>query len=721
MVLNIISFHLLCSLASAQRSSTMFGPMTDTPLGYTPLGLNTLRMGSHRQAEMIILASANPALRCYAVDSAGTISHTASLTLTHPAQQFITGDLDGNGIDEVVAFSSQGSTITILWKAAANWEETSIPVSSEPQEIIIGDLNNDKHKDLILFGKSSAGVSVLYGRGAKRFKGAVMVFEDISVSDLKTTDLNGDGITDVVLLNWLSEELMVFYGIGRGIFAEQVSVKLSGEPARVAIGTVSKRRTILAAVSIPSRREILVLHGNSTGEFIIQEIIATPPLVNSLTITDGNNDGISDIAFCSSDIIGISPGTPNSFGIPIPFGTGLSIAGWAIADVNRDKQPDLISIDRATQRLAIVGGSNSKAPLRWPNQYCVGSMPVGLSTGDFTGDGRVDIAVANSGSAAVSLLINKGGGIFDGQIPLLVGEQPSFVGRPNDNGKMARTLVISHPASDRVTVCRIDSAVNRSRSISLRTATNPYVVFARENPEISAFEMVVRYKEIKNGSLAMSLFEQMSDGKFIEKNLTANFPNRVLALTVDNLTGDGHYELVFASREKDSPRTTIELGIADPKFNFRTVKRLFSYSDSTSSTHSLFSGYMNSDSLKDILVLLGPPRKALGISYALSAGVFSDSVEWVPGVLPLNDDVVLLQDVNGDDRNDITYLDGDKERVFVIYQRVEGGFRIPMNVMDASGVRGIRIAQLKVPGVNDLVLSHADKGKVSIVFDAFRR
>lgn len=695
--------------------------MIDTPLGYTPLGLNTLRMGNHQQAEMIVLASTNPALRCYAIDATGTVLHTASLTLTQPAQQFITGDIDGNGMDEIVVFSSRASTIAILWKTATRWEETSIPISSELQEIAIADLNNDRLKDLVLFGKSSAGVSVLYGRGGRTFKGGAMLFQDISVSDLNATDLNGDGITDVLLLNWLSEELMVFYGIGRGIFAEQVSVKLPGEPARIAISAVSKRRTILAAVSIPSRREIIVLHGNSTGEFNLQETIATPPLVNSLTITDANNDGISDVAFSSGNIIGISLGTSNSFGIPIPFGAGLSIAGWFIADVTRDKQPDLVSIDQATQRLVIAGSSNSKGQVHWPNQYSVGSMPIGLSTGDFTGDGRIDIAVANSMSATVSLLINRGDGKFDGQAPLLVGEQPSFVGKTNDTRNQARTLVISHPSTDRITVCLIDSAISRSRSLSLRTAANPYVVFARENSQIPAFEMVVRYKETKNGSLAMSLFEQMSDGKFIEKNLTANFPNRVLALTVDDVTDNGHYDLVFASREKTSPRTTIEFGVADSTFNFRTVKRLFSYADSTSTTRSLFSGYVNTDSLKDILILLGPPHKALGICYALGAGVFSDSVEWVPGVHPLNDDVVLLQDVNGDGRNDIAYLDGEKERVFVIYQRFEGGFRMPVSIMQAPGVRGIRIAQLKTQGVNDLILSHADKGKVSIVFDAFRR
>ncbi len=721
LALNVISFHLLCSLAAAQRSSTTFGPMIDTQLGYVPLGVSTLKLGNNRQGEIVVLAASNPVFRCYTVDGAGTVVSTRSLTTSQLVQQFITGDLDANGTDEIIAYSPRTTTITMFWKTAASWEETNISVTSMPQEVVIADLNNDGQKDLVLFGKSSAGVSVLYGRGARRFNTGPMIFPDISASDLKAADLNGDGITDVLLLNWLSEELMVFYGIGRGVFAEQVSVQLPGEPAHLAIGPVSKRRTVLSAVSVPSERKIVILQGNSTGEFTLQQVLATPSSVNSLAITDGNDDGVSDIVFATASSISVSLGTSHSFETPTPFGTGLSVSGWRVADVTNDKSVDLLAVDQATQRLVIVGGTAHKTMLRWPSQYCVGSIPVGLSLGDYSGDGLVDIAVANSASSTVSFLMNQGNGAFDGQLSLPVDEQPMFIQRASQHGKIPASIVISHPATERITVSHIDSLINSSNSVSLRTASNPYVVLVKESPFTTGLEMVVRYNETKTASVGMSLFEQIGNGKFVENNLTANFPNRVLAMTADDITGNGQYDLVFASREKLSPRTTIEFATAGAKFNFRSVERLFSFTDSTSSASSIFAGYLNPDSLKDIMVLLGPPRKMLGICYSLGAGEFRDSVEWVTGVYPLNDDVILLQDVNGDARNDITYLDGEKERVCVIYQRPEGGFRTPVTVMHAPGVRGLRIAALKTHDVYDVILSHADKGKVSIVFDAFRK
>src|SRR5579864_7288755 len=44
--------------------------------------------------------------------------------------------------------------------------------------------------------------------------------------------------------------------------------------------------------------------------------------------------------------------------------------------------------------------------------YSVGVSPIGLIAGDFNGDGKLDLAVANSGSDTVSILLGKGDGTF---------------------------------------------------------------------------------------------------------------------------------------------------------------------------------------------------------------------------------------------------------------------------------------------------------------------
>ena len=57
--------------------------------------------------------------------------------------------------------------------------------------------------------------------------------------------------------------------------------------------------------------------------------------------------------------------------------------------------------------------------------YAVGSSPDAIVTGDFTGDGRTDLAVANSGSNDVSILLGNGDGTFQNQVTYAVGSVQS--------------------------------------------------------------------------------------------------------------------------------------------------------------------------------------------------------------------------------------------------------------------------------------------------------
>ena len=53
--------------------------------------------------------------------------------------------------------------------------------------------------------------------------------------------------------------------------------------------------------------------------------------------------------------------------------------------------------------------------------YAVGSEPDALVAGDFNGDGRTDLAVANYGANDVSVLLGNGDGTFQTQVTYAVG------------------------------------------------------------------------------------------------------------------------------------------------------------------------------------------------------------------------------------------------------------------------------------------------------------
>ncbi|MGH9439560.1 MAG: FG-GAP repeat domain-containing protein, partial [Terriglobia bacterium] len=63
--------------------------------------------------------------------------------------------------------------------------------------------------------------------------------------------------------------------------------------------------------------------------------------------------------------------------------------------------------------LPITGSSASIALT--PSSYAVGRFPYSISTGDFDGDGKLDIAIPNVNDNTVSLLLGNGDGTFQTQ------------------------------------------------------------------------------------------------------------------------------------------------------------------------------------------------------------------------------------------------------------------------------------------------------------------
>src|SRR6266481_7907382 len=74
--------------------------------------------------------------------------------------------------------------------------------------------------------------------------------------------------------------------------------------------------------------------------------------------------------------------------------------------------------------------------------YITGEFPESLVVGDFNGDGKQDLAVANNGSDNVSILLGDGMGHFSAPENFAVGPQPSSVAVGDFNGDGKQDLVV---------------------------------------------------------------------------------------------------------------------------------------------------------------------------------------------------------------------------------------------------------------------------------------
>ena len=69
-----------------------------------------------------------------------------------------------------------------------------------------------------------------------------------------------------------------------------------------------------------------------------------------------------------------------------------------------------------------------------PTRYLVGMSPTAIAVGDFNGDGKIDIAVANNGSGDVSILLGNGDGTFQPAVNFTAGNSPKAIAVGDFNG-----------------------------------------------------------------------------------------------------------------------------------------------------------------------------------------------------------------------------------------------------------------------------------------------
>src|SRR4029077_8872481 len=81
-----------------------------------------------------------------------------------------------------------------------------------------------------------------------------------------------------------------------------------------------------------------------------------------------------------------------------------------------------------------IAAAASTVQFKAVQSYVVGTNPTSLAVGDFNGDGKLDIAVANNGSANVSILLGNGDGTLQPAVNFAAGVLPNGIAVADING-----------------------------------------------------------------------------------------------------------------------------------------------------------------------------------------------------------------------------------------------------------------------------------------------
>lgn len=359
------------------------------------------------------------------------------------AYSIVSADFNGDGKTDIATTNgftdingNHVSNVSILLGTGAG---TFIPtdtfvVDFGAAQIISSDFNNDGHADLATVNYYSptnvSSVSVLLGTGTGSFLPATNFWSGFAPASITGADFNGDGFIDYATANPSLQSVCISLGTGTGSFSAPTSFTAGGYACSVIHADFNGDGKVDLATANGDSNNVSILLGAGNGSFGAASSYTAGvwswdyPAANhnggvahALISADFNGDGKLDLAVSHSDttIISILLGSgTGSFGATTDFSVDAAGSPNQLmsADINGDGKTDIVTANTlvsifptlvmVNNTISVLTG-NGTGGFGTATSFTVGDRPQWAVSSDFNGDGRADLAVADT---AVSVLLN---------------------------------------------------------------------------------------------------------------------------------------------------------------------------------------------------------------------------------------------------------------------------------------------------------------------------
>jgi len=342
---------------------------------------------------------------------------TALVTVVNPTP--------GGGTSNTQFFSITSPVLT------PTFNSSTLTAGASPQRNIAADFNGDGIMDLAVADGTNNQILVMLGNGDGTFQSPVPYQVGAGPSTLVAGDFDGDGKLDIAVGD-SDTGIYVLQGNGDGTFHVDpiISVAELG-PWDLAVGDFNGDGKLDLACVNQTAGTISIFLGNGDATFNGDGFFQPPATVatnagpGQMTIGDFNGDGILDMAVANfgsfaGDTVSVFLGNGNgTFQPKVDYDTSLAPLSVVAADFNGDGKLDLAVADSCGTStpcgrpgLVSILLGNGDGTFQPHVDYPAGSFPYTIVAGDFNGDGKLDVAVSDLDSFQVTILAGVGDGTF---------------------------------------------------------------------------------------------------------------------------------------------------------------------------------------------------------------------------------------------------------------------------------------------------------------------
>jgi hypothetical protein len=650
--------------------------------------------------------------------------------------QLAAADLNGDGIPDLVVVNDGSRNVSVLLghddgidhgDGKRHGDGTFTEVSRTlvrgdgPIGLAVTDFNGDKKLDVavangenfvdVFLGDGKGNLSPAPGLGG--FSVGELTF------DLTTADLNKDGIPDLITADDTGNDVSISLGHndgtgkGDGTFQSPAFVDVGAGGYDVAAGDVNGDGLLDVVTANPASGDVTLLLNNGDGTFRDGGRLAVGGLPYSVLLVDVNKDGKLDLvtANAGSNEVSVLLGNGTGFGTAQSFPTGGMMSDdrgvLASGDFNGDGLLDLAVANGVSGDVSILQG-DGKGAFHLVQKVAVGGRLSGLIATDLNGDGKTDLAVTTGADGAVVVLFNNGNGTFRIGQRLQIGGRVRALAAADLNGDGKTDLAATVDASDGQSPSQVVVLLNNGNSTFLladqRYSLEGFGATTIRAADISGdgkLDLVVT----ESGSASVGVLLGNGDGTFGPVNrLRAD--ERPWAVAVGDFDQDGRLDL--AVTDPFTTKVTVLLGLGSGAFQTDRTALL------GTSPVSLASGDFNNDGQEDV-VAANFGSNDVSVLLGNGDGSFEVARRVAVGKGPK---VVVAADFNQDGRLDLAVADETDNNVAILLGNGDGTFRMFRSIPVGQLPTTLATADLNGDGRPDLVVGSSVDKSLTVLLGA---